>query len=219
MQLKFQVIILGVLLAALALPGSALAQDVTEITSELQNQYETLDSFRADFTQVLNNAASGESQERSGELYYAKPDLIRWETTSPENELLIVGQNEVWDYFADEYVAYKYSLEAVLESKTMLRFISGEAKLDEEFYVEFDGEDEGLLKLTLLPLEPEPQLVEAVVWVDPDTYMFSKILVMDFYANENVLIFGNMERNPDLEPALFEFTPPEDVEIFDNTEE
>lgn len=220
----------GMLAAILLLAAPVLAQDesgaavnqnsadVSALVQKIQQQYETLESFQAQFTQRLTNVSSGETQERGGTLYYMKPQLVRWETVTPENELLVVGRDAVWDYFADEEAAYKYDLAAVLESKTILRFISGQAKIEDEFFVEDAGEEGGLAKLSLLPLEPEPQLVQAYLWVDPDTGIFERILLMDFYGNENDLSFQDLELDPDLDASLFEFEPPDGVDVFDNTE-
>ncbi len=187
------------------------------IAARMQKTYDSLQSFDAKFAQVLRNPTSGEEQERSGMLFFKKPNLVRWETTQPENELLIVGRTVVWDYFADEGVAYKYATDNVLESKTMIRFISGQARLDQDFWITPEGEEGGLKKLDLVPKEPEPQLVRAYVWVEPGTAMLRKILLQDFYGNENELTFADVRTNPDMPDDLFEFAPPLGTEILDNT--
>jgi outer membrane lipoprotein carrier protein len=71
--------------------------------------------------------------------------------------------------------------------------------------------------LLLAPKQPEPSLTEARVWVNPDTALISKVLVVDFYGNENLVDLENLVLNPDLSEGLFEFEPPEDVDVFDNT--
>ncbi len=197
----------------LALPAPARA----DLVGRIQQTYERLESFESRFIQILRNTASGEEQERKGMLYFKNPELVRWETTEPEAELLIVGANVVWDYFPDEMVVYKYAVADILDSKTMVRFISGQARLDKDFWIEEEQGEGGLVKLLLTPKEPEPQLVQAYVWVDPESALVRRILLQDFYGNENELIFSDMRLNPDMPDELFEFTPPEDVEVFDNT--
>lgn len=188
-----------------------------DIVGKIQKTYEQLESFDSSFIQILRNTASGEEQERKGMLFFKNPDLVRWETTEPESELLIVGKSVVWDYFDDEGVVYKYSVDEVLDSKTMVRFISGQARLDRDFWIEKQPAKGNLVKLHLTPKEPEPQLVEAWVWVDPQTSLVRRILLQDFYGNENELIFSDMRLNPDMPDSIFEFTPPQGVEVFDNT--
>jgi outer membrane lipoprotein carrier protein len=190
------------------------------LTAELQKQYRTISGFRADFTQNLTNAASGETETRKGKIAFMKPRCIRWKTISPEPELLVVNREEVWEYFPAEDVAYRYSLRGVFESKTMLRFVTGEVDLREDFSVEVQGEDDnGWTKLKLTPKNPEPSLVQASVWVDPERTLLRRIVVEDFFGNRNRLTFENIELDPKLKTSLFEFDPPEDVEVVDNTTE
>ncbi len=193
------------------------AYGAMEIVGKIQKKYEQLQSFDSSFIQTLRNTASGEEQERRGMLFFKNPNLVRWETNEPEPELLIVGESVVWDYFDDEKVAYKYATDKILDSKTMIRFISGQARLDQDFWITEEKGEGGLVKLNLVPKEAEPQLVQAYVWVDPESALVRRILLQDFYGNENELIFSDLRLNPEMTDDLFTFTPPPDVEIFDNT--
>ncbi len=210
-------ILSGFLFFCIALWNSPLWSE--EITAHIQEQYETLRGFQADFVQTLKNAASGESETRTGRIFFKQPRLIRWETMTPEKELLLAGKDVVWDYFQDEGTVYKYPASKVLGSKTMLRFLSGQARLEQDFFVTNEGTREGLVKLNLVPREPEPSLVQAEVWLDPETYLLKKILFIDFYGNENRLVLENLVLNPKFSTDLFEFVPPKGVEIMDNTGE
>jgi len=207
----------GFLFFFIALLNSALWSG--EITAHIQEQYETLQGFQADFVQTLKNAASGESETRTGKIFFKQPRFIRWETITPEKELLMAGKDVVWDYFQEEMTVYKYPASKILGSKTMLRFLSGKARLEQDFFVTNQGTKEGLIKLNLVPREPEPSLVEADIWLDPESYLLKKILFIDFYGNENRLSLKNLVLNPKLSKDLFEFVPPKGVEIMDNTGE
>jgi outer membrane lipoprotein carrier protein len=199
-----------VMICLLPLTGSA-----GEITANIQKQYQNLESFTASFVQQLTNAATKEVEVRSGRIAFAKPRQIRWETVSPEKELLLVGKDVVWDYFPDEEVAYKYGVDQILQSKTMLRFISGEANLEEDFVIENQGDDNGRIKLKLIPREPESNLVLAYIWVHPETNMLGKVLIVDFFGNGNELDLSDLKLNQLLDQDLFTFVPPEGVDVED----
>lgn len=188
-----------------------------ETAGHMQRQYEALTSFTAAFVQTLTNAQTSEKETRKGSIAFRQPSLIRWETTSPEKSLLVVGEAAVWDYYPGEKSAYKYPTTDVLSSKTMLRFISGKARLEEDFHVTEQGEKDGLLVLDLIPKEPEPGLVQATVWVTPSTYLLSKVLLVDFYGNKNDLSLNDLLLNPDLPRSDFVFTPPAGTSVYDNT--
>lgn len=211
------------LLAALTLASvgnafAAAAQDVSALADKVQKQYQALTSFSADFVQMLDNAASKEKDTRSGRLVFAQPALIRWETEKPEKELLVVGKDAVWNAFPEEKVAYRYSVEEVLGSKTMLRFLSGKGNLREDFHVEQEKDaPEGQAKLRLVPREAEPSLVLAYAWVDLKTNMLTRIAIEDFYGNLNDVTLNNVKVNPAVSKEQFQYTPPKDYGIFDNT--
>lgn len=220
-----KLLILCVLVSGLVLTlgfGSLPAHSAGEtsaLLAAMQQKYESIQTFRAHFTQVLTNTASREKERRSGRVALKKPRHIRWETLEPEKELLVASEDVVWDYFAEEQTAYKYHAAEILDSKTMLHFLDGTARLDKDFEVVNAGQEEGLTRLDLTPKEPEPGLVQASVWVHPTSYLIERISMVDFYGNENLVAFSGTVLNPPLDDALFSFTPPEGVDVFDNTKD
>jgi hypothetical protein len=89
--------ILLVLLAGLlawSAPARA-AEDPAQLAARIQKKYASISSFTAGFTQAIRNAASGDTENRSGTIAFKKPTLVRWETVKPEKELLVVGKDAV----------------------------------------------------------------------------------------------------------------------------
>jgi outer membrane lipoprotein carrier protein len=101
----------------------------------------------------------------------------------------------------------------------MIRFISGKANLKEDFEIERQGREHGLLKLKLIPEEPELNLVLAYLWVNDEDWLVKRVLVVDYWGNGNELRLSGIEINQGVEEGLFEFSPPEDVLIQDNTKQ
>ncbi len=210
--------IIWALLAATLFTAQAMAADVAAISDKVQKRYQSLTSFSADFNQVLVNAASKERETRSGRLVFSQPALIHWETLKPEKELLVVGKDVVWNVFPEEKSAYRYTVEDVLGSKTMLRFLSGKGNLKEDFHVQEEtGAPEGQVLLKLVPREAEPSLVLAHAWVDLKTDMLARIVIEDFYGNLNDVTLSNVKLNPSVSKEQFQYTPPKDYNIFDNS--
>lgn len=212
MRIRTGFILFAALLAAL-LPAAAQAD---KLTDAIQKRYETLQSFQTDFQQELTNAASGSVEKRSGKIWF-KQSLVRWETHTPEKELLVVGQNIVWNYFEAEKLAMKYKPSQVFNSKTMIRFLSGKANLKEDFKIEEQGREDGMVKLRLVPKDPEPTMVLAYIWVDPKTSMLGKVLIVDFYGNGNMVSMRNLQADRRADAKLFEFTPPPGTQVKDNS--
>ncbi|MCK9239325.1 outer membrane lipoprotein carrier protein LolA [Desulfocurvus sp.] len=197
-------------------PGTADAADTAALTAAMQRRYESLESFEAAFSQTLVNAASGESRTRTGTIRFKRPSLIRWQTVTPEPELLVVGAQDVWAWYELEQTAYRYTVEQVLDSRTMLRFIAGKARLDEDFWVEDQGDDAGLRRLHLIPRKAEPSLVEATVWVDTGRTVMTRMELVDFFGNVNAVSLENLAFDVHIPAEVFAFAPPKDADVFDN---
>jgi len=211
--------LLFLIIAVLALAPAARAADVAALTAAMQSRYESLSSFTATFSQELLNAASGERQQRTGIIAFRQPGLVRWETKTPEPELLVVGETEVWNHFPAEQAAYRYTVAQVLSSKTALKFISGKANLRDDFYVTSLGREDGMDKLELVPKEAEPELVQAYLWLSTEFSLLQKVQIIDFFGNENTVTLSGIVMNPDLADSLFRFVPPKGTDVYDNTKE
>lgn len=185
------------------------------IISELKARYQQLESFQADFTQKLVRKDSGITEERHGVLSFQKPLLIRWQTAKPQNELLLVTSKDVWNYLPDEEVAYRYQLDVVKDSSSIIMVVTGQARLDEDFMVQDEGYDGELLKIRLLPKEPTQQMVEGLLWIDAEKKIIKKARITDFYGNENEITFTRLSPDAKFDPKEFTFTPPKGIDIED----
>ncbi len=183
------------------------------ITGEMQKKYETMQSFTADFTQRLLHQESGAEEVRQGTLSFQKPLRVRWETKAPHAELLVITDTEVWDYLPDEELAYQYSPDVVRDSRSIIQVITGQTRLDKDFSVESEPDDNGLAVLRLYPKDPSPQLVEAILWVNKDTKLIRKAQILDFYGNTNEVSLTGLKPDAAIKADAFQFAPPKGITV------
>ncbi len=185
------------------------------LSQTIQNRYRNIVSLQATCTQILTNAASRQAETRQGKILFKKPCLVRWETQGDnDTELLVVGSKTVWEYFPAEKIVYvRDNGKQVLSSRNMLNLLTGEARLEEDFFLEQQGTEQGLLKIKLTPKEPEPDLVLAWLWWNEKTSLVERLLLVDFFGNGNELRLEQIQLNPDISEQAFEFTPPADVSV------
>lgn len=201
--------------ALCALLWLAPAANAANLAAVIQQRYETLKSFSADFEQTLTHKESGSVERRQGSLLFQKPLLIRWQTAKPHEETLVVTAKEIWDYLPDEEVAYRYPPSLVRDSRSIIQVITGQATLTKDFDVKPEGSEQGLAKLRLYPKEPAPQMVEAVIWVEPDNGYIRRASIVDFYGNTNEVRFTSFKPDVRLKASDFSFTPPKGIEVED----
>ncbi len=193
----------------------ALADHTTVLTSAIQKKYENMKSFSADFTQILNHLESGAEEHRTGSLVFQKPLRLRWETLKPHPELLVINDKEIWDYLPDEELAYRYSPEVAADSASVIRVVTGQSRLDEDFTVEAEPDEEGFAVLRLYPRDPSPQMVEAILWVDKIRKIIHRARILDFYGNTNELTFSKFRFDISPSSKTFTFVPPENITVED----
>lgn len=194
---------------------AATAAQASDIATTIQARYEKLRTFSATFEQTLTHKESGSVEKRQGNLLFQKPLLIRWQTDKPHEETLVVTSKEIWDYLADEEIAYRYPLELVRDSRTIIQVITGQAALTKDFDVKEDGQENGLAKLHLYPKEAAPQMVEALLWVEPATGYIRRASIIDFYGNSNDVRFTQFKPDTTFKASDFTFTAPKGVEVED----
>ena len=209
--------IIAIIVAGVLFLSSGAANAAPSLSEAIQKTYESMEAFSATFTQRLVHQESGSEETRNGNLLFQKPLRIRWETQKPDTELLVVSEKEVWDYLPDEEVAYRYSPEVVRDSRSVLQVITGQTRLDVDFSIESEKDENGMAVLRLYPREPSTQMVEAVIWVDKDSNLIRKAQILDFYGNTNEVTLNSLTPDAPIPAGAFQFTPPKGISIEDLT--
>lgn len=209
--------ILSILLVLFCLLPAAAFADVTG--ARVQETYKGIKGLRANFTQVLTHKESGSKENRTGVLEFKKPLLVRWETKTPSPELLVVGKKEIWNVFMDEEAAYKYPLSLAEDSRSIVRVITGQAALTQDFDVEPQGYEKGLAKLRFYPHEPTQSMTEGTLWVQEGSGLIMRVLIVDFYGNTNDITLQDLDVEVVPADKIFSYTPPKNFAIEDRTKD
>ncbi len=186
----------------------------------MQARYDAMQSLTASFRQELRHRDSGSVQSNDGILNWRKPLLVRWEVLGANAELFIVEQSSIWNYFPDEELAYRYPLDLVENSMAIIHVVTGQSSLEDDFSVVDEGieklEDGRTLgRLHLYPHEPAQNFTEAVLWLDMDSHLIARVLIYDFYGNENDVTFTGVSPDAPVSDEAIAFTPPSGTEIID----
>lgn len=186
-----------------------------DIATTIRERYASITTFKAFFTQYLTHRESGQTEKREGTLLFKKPLLINWETKTPHSEVLVVSEKEIWDYVPEEKLAYRYPHNLVEDSRTLIQVVTGQALLSKDFDVKESGSQGELRILHLFPKDPVPQLVEAILYVDPVKGYIQRAVITDFYGNTNDVRFTSFIPDADISRGSFDFRAPKGVEVED----
>jgi len=83
---------------ASAAPKKPLPKQLPPLLAEVEAHYAKSGSLTAEFDQDDVSAAFGEKKSNKGSISWRAPNLIRWETKTPDQSLLVSNGKTVWMY-------------------------------------------------------------------------------------------------------------------------
>lgn len=201
----------ALLLFALA-TGVIVNVSATEQPDPLAFFLDKLDSFQADFQQILTNERGEILETSSGQVYMQNPGRYRWEYTQPYSQLLITDSTTLWIYDKDlQQVTIRDISQAI--DDTPAAIISGKKNIDENFVMVNMGVIEGFDWIELTPRDVDSQYQSIRIGFDRNN--LGMMILHDTLGQITRIDFHNPERNKRLGGPLFTFEIPEGVDVID----
>lgn len=195
------------LLLVCLLPMPLLAGTGIDRMQEFFNEITTI---RADFTQVVVGPRNKTLQETTGSMLISRPGRFRWDYQKPYQQLIIADGQKVWLYDADlEQVTVRKMDTALGNTPALL--LSSDTNIEENFSVKELGMEHNLAWVELTPKNTEGGFERLVLGFDEQN--LRQMELQDAFGQLTRLTFSKIERNPVLDPGLFEFVPPQGVDV------
>ena len=100
-----------------------------------------------------------------------------------------------------------------------VRFIAGIGKLKDDFQITFapqnSTDEKGNYLLCLTPYSQEMGIEKLIMKINKDTFYTMNFNFIDIYGNMTKLTFTDMKTNINHPDSMFNYTPPEGVEIYE----
>jgi len=174
-----------------------------------------LNTLQADFVQRLY-ADSGELQEETeGQMYIQRPNHFRWAYQIPYQQLIVANGQFVWVYDEDlEQVTIK-DFDTTLGKTPALLLSSSQPHVEQNFTITKLQSQSEYTRLQLIPKQ-EAQFEKMILTLDKN--VLRGLDLVDNLGQTTTMHFKNMQRNRPLAADLFQFEPPEQVDIIDESE-
>ena len=172
--------------------------------------FNDVSSVRANFTQQVLDQKDKAIQQTSGTMLLLRPGRFRWDYTKPYQQLIIANGEKVWLYDADlEQVTVK-KMDAALGSTPAL-LLSSNANIEDNFLIRELGVENDLAWVELTPKNKESGFEKLVLGFGEHNLKHMEL--KDSFGQLTRLSFTRIERNPELDPAQFDFVPPKGVDV------
>jgi outer membrane lipoprotein carrier protein len=178
--------------------------------------FKQLDAFLSSFKSMSANfkqtvmVRKGMGKSSRGNMALERPGKFRWETTSPNHQIIIADGKLLWFYDVDLEQATRQSLTKNANNPASLLNGSTQA-LEQRFTIinskTRDGE-------TIFRLKPRKShdLVEEVE-LQFKNQKLNGMVIIDNLGQKTLFKFSEVKINPKLSPLLFRFVPPQGVDI------
>jgi outer membrane lipoprotein carrier protein len=185
---------------------------------KLEQRYESMQDFHANFIQQTHLSSVKRAEKGEGDVYFKKGGKMFWAYKLPSVQKFYLDGKQLWVYLPEENQVIKNDV-SQLPSDITAGLFSGKLDLQVTFEVSLatiaTQAKEDKVVLELIPRQERPSLKKAMLWIDPLTYYIHKTAIEDIFGNITEIEFLAIQINQGIDDAIFEFTPPPGVEIFE----
>lgn len=185
---------------------------------KLHSFFETTRSMRADFAQIVVAKSGKRPQRSTGVMMFSRPGKFRWQIENPYSQLLVGDGKKIWIYDPDLRQVTVKKFDTALGSTPVALLVgesdgtsSDKGALEKNFSLRDAGEREGLEWLEAIPKSADSGFEKLLLGFSGNN--LKSMELFDNFGQVTTLFFSNLERNPQLSPALFRFTPPAGVDV------
>lgn len=170
--------------------------------------------MKAQFSESYSG--TGVERTESGILYLKKPGKMRWEYKAPREKLFLSDGKSAFFYVSGESEARKALLSKLDDLRSPLRYLLGKTRLEKEFdRLELvSATADGNVVLRGVPRS----MADRVQQVDLEINKQSQIVRIRIEGTDGTITefqFSDVAENPELDDALFHFTPPKGVQVIE----
>jgi outer membrane lipoprotein carrier protein len=212
--------LVGVLAAALAASAGAGpvpgADDARALAASIQQHYEQIRDFRADFTHSYEGGVLRKKTVESGQMAIRKPGRMRWTYTSPERKVFVSDGVKLYSYVPADKQVYVATVPTGDDASTPALFLAGKGHLTRDFTAAPaapTGAPPGSAAVKLTPVKPEREYETLVLVVDRATLQFRMLVTADRQGGTSTFAFTNLRENTGVPDREFVFTIPRGVDV------
>lgn len=179
----------------------------------LQDKLATLKSFKAQFSQNVTDSQGQSVMQGEGTIALKQPMMIRWQQTNPDDTLFVSNGDKTYyfDSFAEQVTIM--DTHSLIDSTPFVLLTSKDPAQWEKYSVQ--ATDSGF---SVTPNKGvESQVEQLDITFAGNEQGLAKLVVTDNSGQLSSFSFNNAQVNTTLDTSTFEFTPPEGVEIDDQS--
>ena len=208
--------VLTILGFATSLAAQEPQRSAEELASALQDKYETVRDFSANFIHIYEGGALSIQATESGVVLIKKPGMMNWNYREPNEKFFISDGNTLISYVPADNQVRISSMPTESASEPSVLFLIGRGDLSRDFVPSFTVLDDapvGTQSLRLTPHHPETSYESLILVVDEVTLTIRQLISKDLQGGTSTFKFTDLKENIGIPDQMFSFTIPPEAHI------
>jgi len=207
-------LVLLLLLGPAAAAGQARPA-APETARALQEKYDRVKDFTADFTHTYESGVLKKTTVESGTVEIKKPGRMRWNYTTPDKKLFVSDGVKIYSYIPADKQVIVSDMPKDDEATTAVLFLTGRGNLTRDFIVTY-ASGAGSPDTWALRLDPRQKQRDydwLIVVVDRKSFQIRSLTAADQQGGRSTFAFTNYRENAGVPDKAFEFKIPRGVDV------
>lgn len=204
----------------LILSGALRAVTPEEAAANLEKALKAAGTLQARFEQFHYSTSVSAPLRERGELYFQRPDRMRWEYNDPQDKVFLFKNGVIEMYIPEEKTLTRSRVDPETYESDILGILLGVRSFAETYVIvnnPFPTDAERVRQIRLTPRE-EGEFSHILLEIDERTWLLRRAIFLEWAGNKREFIFSRVRTNVRLSPRIFELKVPPDCEIIDDSE-
>jgi outer membrane lipoprotein carrier protein len=187
----------------------------TETARALQQKYDRVKDFTADFTHTYEGGVLRKKATERGTMQIKKPGRMRWDYVSPDKKVFVSDGRKIYSYIPADKQVIVSDMPADDQATTAVLFLAGKGNLTRDFVVSYaaDAETADTTALRLDPRQKQRDYDWLIVVVDRKTLQIRSLTAAEQQGGRSSFAFTNYRENAGVTDKAFEFRIPRGVDV------
>ena len=191
-----------------------------DLQQALQQRYELVLDFSADFTHTYEGGMLRTRLVERGTMLVKRPGRMRWDYLEPERKLFVSDGVQLYSYLPEDRQVIIGRLPHDNAATTPALFLAGAGDFVDDFTAAFDAiqdppADSYVLRLT--PTRTERDFEFLTLVIDASTLAIVRLISYDLQGGISTFVFSNLQENQGLSDTPFTFEIPPGTDVIDTT--
>ena len=200
--------------------AQAPSRSPQDLQQALQQRYELVLDFAADFTHTYEGGMLRTRLVERGTMLVKRPGRMRWDYREPERKLFVSDGERLYSYLPEDRQVIIGRLPGDNAATTPALFLAGAGDFVDDFTAAFDvvqdpPPDSYVLRLT--PTRTERDFEFLTLVIDASTLAIVRLISYDLQGGVSTFVFSNLHENQGLSDTPFTFEIPPGTDVIDTT--